>query len=380
MKEFDFDCLDLWFLPKNTLFRMFNEYRLGKAKKHRRLFFDNGNKVLLVAHIDTVLEPKIHNISKRTVHAQGLDDRLGCAIGHWIMKYLPVDLLLCDYEESGASTAQYHEIKDSYNFIIELDRAGKDFVDYDGLAEQDMINDIEVSSDMNIGWGSFSDICFMDTKKIGAVNWGIGYRLAHSNTSYAAKKDIHLQIKRLWEFIETFQDRPYKEGIKSRYNWRNRSISLPVASSYMFDGKWYDYETGQETHIPNASSSDAMWYVDNCDWCGKPKDRATMVNYVCEDCITAMKEYRDEQKYKKELQKWADESDDPGNEIDDDDIPPMAECADCRKWVGMDQMLDGVCADCDGLFLVDNDEDYETYKVMLDGTSHEVRYKNEKCS
>lgn len=265
MKKFNYDYLLFWFQSKRRLFNLFSKYKLGRKKKERRLFFDNEGKILLVAHIDTVQEPKIHRITTENIHAQGLDDRLGCAIGHWIMQPLPVDLLICDYEESGASTAQYHDVKDTYNFIIELDRAGTDFVDYEGMAEPAFITDIKNIVGMNQGWGTFTDLCFLDTKKIGAVNWGIGYHNAHSRSSYAPVKEVMSQIEKLWTFIQVFQDRPYSEGVQT-YKYYNYNKS-------------YDYKNYQNKKNNN-------WYMDTCKWCGEYDDIADMDEGICYNCQT----------------------------------------------------------------------------------------------
>lgn len=393
MKTFDYSNLKLWFEPKNRLFHLFADKSLGKNKKQRRLFFDNGGKVLLVAHIDTVLQPKIHRVSKKTIHAQGLDDRLGCAIGHWIMQYLPVDLLLCDYEESGASTAQYHDIKESYNFIIELDRGGTDFVDYGGLAEMDMMNDIETSSGMKSGWGSFSDICFLDCEGIGAVNWGIGYHAAHSFTSHVSKKDIQKQVRRLWEFIDTFQDRPYKEGVRVRgYGLYGKYGDYGFPTGHFHQGQWYDTTTG--------TAGNEQWYFQPCDWCGNMFDVALMDNHICVNC----------QKSWPNLHKscYGSPNTDDLDQCDicrelvsreslDNGVCPDCSrshtstgvCKGCDEEMHVELLYQGLCQDCeDALYgtklnsdddeggLTELDDEYTTYNVMLDGKNHPVKMKN----
>lgn len=303
MITFPYNELNLWFNSKRYLFNKFEQYRQGETKKQRRLFFDNDGKILLVAHIDTVLQPIIHRISKRTIYAQGLDDRLGCAIGYWLMKYLPVDLLLCDYEESGRSTAQFHDIKESYNSIIELDRGGMDFVDYGGLAENDMIDDIETLSGMKTGWGSFSDICLLDCKNIGAVNWGIGYHCAHSKKNYARKEDIQKQIRRLWDFIEIYQDRPYEKGI-------------PTCRMYGMYSPHYE----PTPTIGTKAYENIHWYKQPCEWCGEWIDVALMTNYICVNCQALSPSML-------------------GGDVNQCDI--------CRKYYKGELLYEGICVDCE---------------------------------
>jgi hypothetical protein len=200
--------LDFWFRDKEYLFQEFDEYRIGK-KKRRRLFFDTGGKILFVAHIDTVLPPKIHKKNDEIIAAQGLDDRLGCCLAFSLMEQFPADLLICDYEENGESTAQFHQLK-RYNFIVELDRGGMDFVDYWGLGGYDFCADVTESTGMTLENGIFSDISFMKTS-IGRINWGIGYHEAHSFDSYAKVADIDFQVARLKYFLRNHIDNVYKE-------------------------------------------------------------------------------------------------------------------------------------------------------------------------
>ena len=222
MRKFNVTDLQIWFKSRETLFHHFRKYRLGTRKK-RRLFFNNGGDVLLVAHIDTVLPAKLKHITKRTYLAQGLDDRLGCAIGYYLQQFMKVDLLICDYEESARSSAMYHSLK-NYNFIIELDREGTDFVTYD-LADDDFINDFRDITGCELSWGSFSDICWLDTES-GCINVGIGYYKSHSRDSYARKKDVQKQIGRIIQFINECGDYKYCQGYPYNYG------TLPLDNSH----------------------------------------------------------------------------------------------------------------------------------------------------
>lgn len=216
MRKFNTSDLKIWFKSKETLFHCFRKYRLGTRKK-RRLFFNNGGDVLLIAHIDTVLPAKLKWVTKRTYLAQGLDDRLGCAIGYYLQQFMNVDLLICDYEESARSSAMYHSLK-NYNFIIELDRGGTDFVTYD-LADDDFIKDFRNVTGCMLGWGSFSDICWLNTES-GCINVGIGYYKAHSQDSYARKRDVQKQIGRIIDFINECGNNKYGQG----YPYDNLSV------------------------------------------------------------------------------------------------------------------------------------------------------------
>jgi len=216
MKKLSLKSLIFWFNDKETLFSYFKRQQIGKGHK-RRLFWDNGAKVLLVAHIDTVHPPKIKQITKETIYATGLDDRLGCALGHHIMQLINVDLLICDYEESGATTAEFHQLK-KYNFIIELDRNGTDFVDYYGLASNTFVDDFSNFTERKLGLGSYSDICSMKTK-IGRINVGVGYYKDHSKDSYAVRKQIDKALIDVVGFIKKYGNTSYQKGVKTEFTY-----------------------------------------------------------------------------------------------------------------------------------------------------------------
>jgi len=169
-----------------------------------------GGKVLLVAHIDTVHEPKIHKITKKTIIAQGLDDRLGVFMAMALMNARDdVDVLITDDEEVGKSSAALIPTEDlNYNCIIGLDRGGMDFVDYD-LADDDLID--AYSEFAEFGYGSFSDICFLNDPPCGCINVGIGYQKAHSKDSYAKIADIKQSYKNVCKFLDKHVDTHFEK-------------------------------------------------------------------------------------------------------------------------------------------------------------------------
>jgi len=194
-----------WWRPASEIFEHF-----GAVGENRRIFIDNGGSVLFVAHVDTVLPPRIKRVTKNRIFATGLDDRLGCDIAFSLSRELGADLLLTDLEEQGRSTAQFHDLKD-YNWIVEFDRAGKDVVTYelDSPGFRDALLEY-----WNIGIGSFSDIAFMNTDAC-CFNLGIGYQGAHSEWSYVDLSVMKRQIakfRRFWnkykdiKFVQTYQD------------------------------------------------------------------------------------------------------------------------------------------------------------------------------
>jgi hypothetical protein len=166
---------------------------LGGAKYRRHIYVDNGAPVLLVAHIDTVHTPRYVS----PADGAGFDDRLGVCAAHQLVQAHPqwYDLLLTDYEEALATTAQYFRPSHEYNWVVELDREGEDYVDY-GLASEDF-HDAMVQHGFRQGIGSYTDICDMDYICASKVNIGIGTYRGHSPHSGFDPDALRRQIRRL---------------------------------------------------------------------------------------------------------------------------------------------------------------------------------------
>jgi hypothetical protein len=245
-----------WLQDKEVLFASFGDKVLDKDKKDkRRVYIDRDSKVLFVAHLDTIQEPKFHFKNHKCIHASGLDDRLGCLIADSLSKELKVDLLLTDNEETGLSTAMYHKCK-SYNWIMEFDRHGGDVVTYDldNAIFRDALREF-----WTLGLGSFSDVCMLDSKSC-CVNVGIGYEHDHSVDSFARIETIETQIEKVKQFHANYKDSVFVRDVKiitpKTWNWNS------------------DYHTtyGHKT----------------CDMCGMP-GATTVYDYdICEDCFLGM--------------------------------------------------------------------------------------------
>lgn len=192
----------------DVLFNRYKKYKLEEDEFSRRLFFDNNSNLLIVCHADTVIPPRLNGMLdfgfEKRIYACGLDDRLGIMIAFQMKKKF--DILICDYEEDADSTAQYHVLK-RYNWIVELDRGGIDYVHY-GLASRDLINDIEDTIDIDRGNGSFSDISFMKTN-ICRFNLGVGYYHPHDIDSYCIVEEVDLTIDRLNALYDALHSKSY---------------------------------------------------------------------------------------------------------------------------------------------------------------------------
>jgi len=221
----------------------------------RRVFIDNGGSVLLVAHLDTVQKPKIVEYKKDRIYARGLDDRLGAYIGYKLSTMLHCDLLLCDNEESGRSTAQYHDLNKRYNWICELDRAGDDVVTYD-IDSRKFLDDLD--DEWALGWGSFSDICSLDTD-VCCFNLGIGYEKAHSKDSYAVLSVMNHQIKTFIKWYEEHKD--------TRYDFFGDAKTISGYGGYYNRSDSYD------------------WL---CEICGLDYGEDVFDKCICERCFRTM--------------------------------------------------------------------------------------------
>lgn len=251
-------------------------------------------KILSVCHVDTVQklsDTLTYSKRKRTLYGTGFDDRLG----YWILTHLldkigcPCDLLICDHEEEGKSTAQYFHGGDYYNWIVEFDRGGEDVVDY-GQADDDLQADLK-DAGFKIGWGSFSDICFMNTSTA-AFNVGIGYHKAHSVASECNVDELYRQIDRFSTFYHRYK------GVKYRAPKPTTSYS-----SWFSDWSYGSSKGGKTVGVTDYSDDYDTTYFGNdfpCDHCGgdiiggvykatDPGHKAGIL-YICEGCVSDMQE------------------------------------------------------------------------------------------
>jgi hypothetical protein len=260
-----------------------NKYQvMSNYAKYRRVVFGRNiwhihkkpvpsAPVCLMAHVDTVLPATMPTIRGDKILARGLDDRLGVYMALMLFENRnDVDVIICDDEEIGRSTADLLTKRDlqSYNFIFELDRAGDDFVHY-GCANDDLIG--ELSKYRKEGLGAFSDIDFIkdEARQCGCANIGIGYEKAHSEDSYAYIDKIISTIDFLNEFIDKNKTRKFERSNKDNFY---RFSSFGSYGSYSYTS--YD--------------GDVM-----CEYCGDivPEDAAVWYGkdeYSCRHCAIKM--------------------------------------------------------------------------------------------
>lgn len=247
------DKLKFWMQSTDTIFSYFADDVLGSkivagklSRNDRRIFIDNGSEILFVAHVDTVLPPKIKKRTKERLHASGLDDRLGCLLAYELGIELQADILLTDDEEKCRSTAQYH-ISKNYNWVVEFDRGGDDVVTYeiDNYEFQHALTEY-----WDIGFGSYSDIMDLPTLAC-CFNLGIGYQHAHSTDSYVDLKVLKQQLEKFRIFYQ-------------KYN----------GTKFIADKQ------------PKTGYTDRYTYDIQCDVCGGEENVEKVHNYmICENCF-----------------------------------------------------------------------------------------------
>lgn len=203
-----------YFGSKERILRMFSQRQLkGVTKSERYMYVDHGAPILLVAHIDTVQTPRLDKATR----GAGYDDRLGVYAAHQLCRQYPkwFDLLLSDYEEKIASTAEFFEPTHTYNVVIGLDREGEDYVDY-GLASVKLRETLK-----NVGFtrgiGSWSDICVMGHVGCNKINVGLGTFKSHSVKSGFDLDVYHRQISRVVAFAKDYRGHVWPEAEGNEY-------------------------------------------------------------------------------------------------------------------------------------------------------------------
>jgi len=204
--------IDYWLTT--PIEKLFSDYG---AKPDGFIYLSRGPKVLAVAHLDTRVQKlwPFHIEYDNLIVHPGLDDRLGAWV---IMDVLPqkgieVDVLLTSGEESAQSSAALFKNADQYNWIVEFDRRGEDVVTYGMESAEwlDALGDAKFKTD----FGSFSDLCFLNTKKC-AVNVGIGYHGEHSQRCYCEVEELRRQIARFKKFYFANKDKEFVQNEKAQ--------------------------------------------------------------------------------------------------------------------------------------------------------------------
>jgi len=179
-----------------------NADRVLRGRSPERFIYLPGsrkNKVLLVAHADTVWAGKMylnHTVqrcgdvlrSSNPAAGLGADDRGGCAI-IWLLRNLGHSILITDGEEMGRMGSRYllceydtlaSDIQKQHQFMVQFDRRnGTEFKCYNVGSAPFREYLVAVTDYHEPDFFSYSDIVSLCTKITG-VNISIGYRNEHS--------------------------------------------------------------------------------------------------------------------------------------------------------------------------------------------------------
>lgn len=311
----------------------FSRYSQYANKNKQYIYKDNGSSILAVAHLDTVWDNrrKDEKYSKTVkfayvkkmdrVYSPRLDDRLGV---YTILELLPklgvnVDVLLTTDEEIGQSTARNFQTDKKYNWIVEFDRSGVDYVTYQ--MGSPTLTSLMHQYDMYEGWGSYTDICDIKGQECVKFNVGVGYYNAHSLSHYMVVTEYLDSIKKFVQFYsdnyDTFlkADDDSSYGYYSSYRYNNAGIyRCDGCNQYKYedeytkiynyprlctDCEWEYYEghplpanSHPSDEEPFTWSKDSNLYGD-CDKCNRPDMdlQRTSLNYkgdykyVCSFCL-----------------------------------------------------------------------------------------------
>ena len=293
------------------------------------IHIDRGSKILGVAHLDTVAKQIPKSVIWQTqnrrslpvINSIQLDDRLGVWM---LLDLLPAmglefDVLLCDGEERGRSTAEHFKPGREYNWGFEFDRAGVDTVLYN-YDDDDTWRTALKKSGFDIQCGSFSDISSLTHVGCCFANFGVGYHYQHRPECYASLDDTVLMALEFEHWYKAQKDTAYKftptdhgfgryySGGWSRSNsytwkktysnsWRrdepddddaciecplcHKPVTLPTGSrdSKLLQCPWCkEKSTAKQFRAAHATRVDTL---PRCNWCGA---RAWDDRGVCDVC------------------------------------------------------------------------------------------------
>lgn len=213
------------------------------------IHIDNGGSVLGVAHLDWVLwrKPTLSK-DKHKVYCPQLDDRLGVWV---ILDLLPTlygikyDVLLTDSEECGKSTAKdFTTPPKDYNWIFQFDRRGTDTVlyRYDSPENRKRLE----ACGLTTGYGTFSDICYLDHLGVSGWNIGTGYHNEHTQGCHGKLKDTRSNAHKFHDFFLAHQATkieapPYTEPTYYYGNYTGGYTTTSRSSGWDWGDDYFGY-------------------------------------------------------------------------------------------------------------------------------------------
>lgn len=213
-------------------------------------FLNRGASILAVAHLDTVANRNkreatiVETQDGPCVFSRALDDRLGA---YTILELLPklgidVDVLLTTGEEIGQSTAQHFYTEKDYNWIIEFDRGGMDVVhyQYENAEMRELVRECGAKN----GWGSYSDIAYMEHLQLKAFNWGTGYEDYHYPRAHVFILDYLTMVEHFQLFYAYNSGTQLEHAYGDRESWGNDYKSGKRTGGSRYGGSSVGYSHG----------------------------------------------------------------------------------------------------------------------------------------
>lgn len=243
--------------------------------------YATGNiPIMLVAHMDTV-----HKNPPRTIWMSldcnklkcdegiGGDDRNGVAMIMDIVETLgeevrPYILFTEDEEIGGVGARDFAKlnIKPELNFIIELDRRGRDDAVFYDCDNKDFIDFIEEFG-FKESFGSFSDISVIaEPLGVAAVNLSSGYYQAHTVNEYVNLQEMDEIMEKVINII------------------KSQTVS-ETSKKFSYVKKKYTYSTGYNKYYNYYYDDDDWnWYQNQLSKATSKKKQKVEAPKVCQYC------------------------------------------------------------------------------------------------
>ena len=233
------------------------------------VFAEGTIPIMLVAHLDTVHKtlPEIYFDKNKQVlwspDGIGGDDRCGVyAILKICETHKPYVLFTTD-EEIGRKGAKAFveqfkntQLKDYINFMIEIDRRGRNEAVFYQCNNKDF-QDYILSFGFTKGIGSFSDISTIAPEfDIAAVNLSAGYHNEHSAAEYIVLDDLFHTIKKVIEILNDTKNHKY-------YDFQRLVYTSPVRHTYAKkEGAvaWVDFQVPNVIALDYDTLSEDEWF------------------------------------------------------------------------------------------------------------------------
>lgn len=200
--------------------------------KRGYLYAPGDVPVLLMAHLDTVhpqpVQVVCYSENKRiAMSPQGIggDDRAGVFMILQIIKKARCHVLFCEDEEIGGKGAEQFAksgIKPQVNYLVELDRRGRNDAVFYGCANQEFIQFVE-GFGFQEEFGTFSDISIIAPQlETAAVNISAGYYYEHSPREYIDLVYMMKNVERVTRMVKTEckHFRYMRNRYTGRRNWQ----------------------------------------------------------------------------------------------------------------------------------------------------------------